>query len=480
MNALAALDLLPKSVQRYLTRASISIADCALLNFDEAWQYLGAHGDLQRFDLHQLAAPQMTELFKALCIGLHRLKGAELKYVGLPNGKSVDLHLFAGPNAVHILLLDVQDSVEQTRAWQQSAQESELRSYEKTRQLRSHKLSSAELKKHNAELRLALETERAKVMQLRHELFANLRSRPSEGNARGLEHMARAFERYNGLPPVASLAESTLDDIKSALTAMLAAQIHIEIKGPADRLIQADVEASASALLPLLMFAHRRTAVNTPALSAQLSSDSDAIRIQVYCGTADLSAAESDLLWKRLLPANRALTPVEIAALLIAERLSEVAGRLTRGFDAATGLRLTASVPIRIADLGVVKSAASTVTKVDQSLFAQKLWVIGLTEQQQQILRAAIAQSGVEQLSFASVAEAPTLDGRAGPICVLLNLDHPQSGKYAYSAKAAGYAGRIVGIGAHKLSGAVMTAFSQLLTSDTNSEQLRSALLGSK
>jgi hypothetical protein len=388
------------------------------------------------------------------------LRGAELKNIGLPNGKWVDVHLFTGPRAVHVLLLDVRTTVEQTRAWQQSAQETELRSYEKTRQLRVQKASVTDLREANYQLRFALELERAKTAQLRHELFAQL--------GRGLEGFAHAFDRHSALGTIASTQASSLLLVAQSLSEMLAGQMSMQLKSDPTRALYVDPARSASALLPALMFAHRRTAVATPMLSAQLSFESDTLKLSVFCGKADLSAEEVGVLWESHLP-ERDLNPPESALLLLAERLRETGGRVTRQFAPEPGLQLLISVST------AAPRALPSVTRSGPSAIGKTVLLVSTDAVLSELLAAALSSSGV---SFAPCMPAEFLSQATTnqPNWVLLDLHVPDANKLAFSLKAGGYAGKLIGVGEFKGSAAVRSAFDALLTS-ASSQSLREAIL---
>jgi len=455
---------LPRAIEDYLNRAAIAPVDSLLLSFDENWQWLGYVGDLARFSLAQMPTEEIASLFKALCIGLPRVRGAALKHIGLPNGRFVDLHLFSSKSGVHVLLLDAREEVEKARVWQQSAQETELKSYEKTRELRKQRSSLSEVRKERDVLAWALALAQARSGQLRHELFAT---------GAAIEALAEAIERTElNAPLIRSLAACSLEAVAQALEKLSVAQISLKRNRNDARPIAANAAACASALLPLLMFAHRRASLSTPQLSATLQLENDSLRLSAYCGSTDLSARESGLAWERKLPASTyrsdeiaagiapSWLPSDLALVLCAQRQASMGARLTRQFDPALGLSLVLSVPLpKGVDANTVElNAAVPRTRVALAVGA-RCWLLSLDQALAQIAGTAVESRGL-------VLEQPTyVDGLLAqllsrpPQVLLIDPNLPGAAKFAFSARSAGFSGLIIALRPVAGGAAIKAAF---------------------
>lgn len=443
---------LPRAIQDYLSRAEIAPVDSLLLSVDDNWQWLGFVGDLARFSLSDTPPEEIAALLKALCIGLPRVRGAALKHIGLPNGRFVDLHLFSSKSGVHVLLLDAREEVEKARVWQQSAQETELKSYEKTRELRKQRNSLSEVRKERDVLAWALALTQARAGQLRHELFAT---------GAAIEALADALERTErNAPLIRSANVCNLEAVAQALEKLSVAQITLTRNRNDERPIAANAAACASALLPLLMFAHRRASLSTPQLSATLKLENDTLRLSAYCGNSDLTASESGLAWERKLPASSfraeeidagiapSWLPSDLALVLCAQRQTSMGARLTRQFDPALGLTLVLSVPLpKSADANTIElnAAATPRTRVALAVGA-RCWLLSLDQVLAQIVGTAVESRGL-------VLEQPTyVDGllaqlmRERPQALLIDPNLPGAPKFAFSARSAGFSGLIIAL----------------------------------
>ncbi len=443
---------LPRAIADYLNRAAIAPLDSLLLSFDENWQWLGYVGDLTRFSLAHMPTQEIASLLKALCIGLPRVRGAALKHIGLPNGRFVDLHLFSSKSGVHVLLLDAREEVEKTRVWQQSAQETELKSYEKTRELRKQRSSLSEVRQERDVLAWALALTQARSGQLRHELFAT---------GAAIEALAEALERTErNAPLIRSAAACNLETVAQTLEKLSVAQISLKRNRNDERPIAANAAACASALLPLLMFAHRRASLSTPQLSATLQLENDTLRLSAYCGANDLSARESGLAWERKLPASSyrsdeitvgivpSWLPSDLALVLCAQRQTAMGARLTRQFDPALGLTLVLSVPLpKGADASTfeLNTAAVPRTRVALAVGA-RCWLLSLDQALAQIAGTAVESRGLvlEQPTYADGLLAQLM--ARPPQVLLIDPNLPGAAKFAFSARSAGFSGLIVAL----------------------------------
>ncbi len=448
---------LPRAIQDYLNQAAIAPVDSLLLSFDEDWQWLGYVGDLARFSLAQTATDEISALLKALCVGLPRVRGAALKHIGLPNGRFVDLHLFSSKSGVHVLLLDAREEVEKARVWQQSAQETELKSYEKTRELRKQRNSLSEVRKERDVLAWALALAQARSGQLRHELFAT---------GAAIEALAEALERTErNAPLIRSATGCNLEAVAQALEKLSVAQISLMRNRNDARPIAANAAACASALLPLLMFAHRRASLSTPQLSATLQLDNDTLRLSAFCGMSDLSARESGLAWERKLPASSyradeadagitpSWLPSDLALVLCAQRQAFMGARLTRQFEPVSGLTLVLSVPLpKSVNASTLENTLSSLsgsavprTRVALAVGA-RCWLLSLDQALAQIVGTAVESRGL-------VLEQPIyVDGLLAqlvshpPQVLLIDPNLPGAAKFAFSARSAGFNGLIIAL----------------------------------
>ncbi len=457
--------ILPRAIEDYLSRAAIAPVDSLLLSFDENWRWLGYVGDLARFGLAQTPTEEIATLLKALCIGLPRVRGAALKQIGLPNGRFVDLHLFSSKSGVHVLLLDAREEVEKTRVWQQSAQETELKSYEKTRELRKQRSSLGEVRKERDVLAWALALAQARSGQLRHELFAT---------GAAIDALAEALERTErNAPLIRSATTCHLEAVAHALEKLSVAQISLTRNRNDVRPIAANAAACASALLPLLMFAHRRASLSTPQLSATLQLENDSLRLSAFCGSNDLTARESGLAWERKLPASTYRTeqidagfaptwsPSDLALVLCAQRQASMGARLTRQFEPTLGLTLVLSVPLpkgTDAETFELSPIAVPRTRVALAVGA-RCWLLSLDQALTQIVGTAVESRGLE-------LEQPIyVDGLLAqlklnpPQALLIDPNLPGAPKFAFSARSAGFNGLIIALRPVTGGAAIKAAF---------------------
>ena len=456
---------LPRAIEDYLNRAAIAPVDSLLLSFDENWQWLGYVGDLARFSLAQTPTEEIALLLKALCMGLPRVRGAALKHIGLPNGRFVDLHLFSSKSGVHVLLLDAREEVEKTRVWQQNAQETELKSYEKTRELRKQRSSLSEVRKERDVLAWALALAQARSGQLRHELFAT---------GAAVEALADALERTErNAPLVRSAVPCNLEAVAQSLEKLSVAQISLMRNRDDVRPIAANAAACASALLPLLMFAHRRASLSTPQLSATLQLENDTLRLSAYCGNNDLTARESGLAWERKLPASNyrsdeinagvapSWLPSDLALVLCAQRQAAMGARLTRQFEPKLGLTLVLSVPLpkgvgaNTFELGVI---AAPRTRVALAVGA-RCWLLSLDQALAQIVGTAVESRGLilEQPVYVDGLLAQLMSNP--PQVLLIDPNLQGAPKFAFSARSAGFTGLIIALRPVTGGAAVKAAF---------------------
>ncbi len=455
------MSALPRAVQEHLNRAAIAPVDSLLLSVDENWTMQGYTGDLARFGLDLMPAEEISALLKALCMGLPRVRGAALKHIGLPNGRFVDLHLFSSKIGVHVLLLDAREEVEKTRVWQQSAQETELKSYEKTREIRKQRGSLSDVRKERDVLAWALALAQARAGQLRHELFAT---------GADVAALASALERTERNAPLQrSPAPSTVDAVAQALEKLSVAQITLSRDRLDARPIPADASACASALLPLLMFAHRRAALSTPQLNATLKLEHDALLLSAYCGVADLTARESALAWERKLPASHYATPdapswlpSDLALVLCGQRQLTMGARLTRQFEPSVGLTLILSIPVpRL--LSAPTREHSVPMPVPRTRLAlavgARCCLISHDQALAQIVATAVESRGLS-LEQPQQVEGLLSQLMAKPPHVLL-IDPNLAGaaKFAFSARSAGFAGMIIALRPVTGGAAIKAAF---------------------
>ncbi len=456
---------LPRAIADYLDRAAIAPVDSLLLSFDENWQCLGYVGDLARFNLAHTPTEEIATLLKALCIGLPRVRGAALKHIGLPNGRFVDLHLFSSKSGVHVLLLDAREEVEKARVWQQSAQETELKSYEKTRELRKQRSSLSEVRKERDVLAWALALSQARSGQLRHELFAT---------GAAIEALAEALERTErNAPLIRSAATCNLEAVAQSLEKLSVAQISLTRNRNDARPIAANAAACASALLPLLMFAHRRASLSTPQLSATLQLENDTLRLSAYCGSKDLTAHESGLAWERKLPASSyrsdeidvgiapSWLPSDLALVLCAQRQASMGARLTRQFDPALGLTLVLSVPLpKGVDAKTAELSAIAVPRTRVALaVGARCCLLSLDQALTQIVGTAVESRGLEMEQPIFVEGLLTQLMLRPPQALLIDPNLPGATKFAFSARSAGFSGLIIALRPVTGGAAIRAAF---------------------
>jgi hypothetical protein len=472
---------LPRSVQLHLSRASIDATEALLLSFDEQWRWLEYVGALDRFALELIAPLELAELIKALCIGLPRVRGAELRHVGLPNGRAVDLHVFSAKARVHVLLLDVREEVEKTRVWQQSAQETELRSYEKTREIRKQRVSLASLKIAREELSWELALSRAQLSLIRHELLAH-------AGADAIVQREVFSRATSSLPLARATTRTDLQAIADALKKCIPGQISLQIESKAS--FFANPVDCAHVFLPLLMFAHARFGTNTPFLAAKLMHESQCIKLSVQSGMHDLNNAESQLLWDRKLPQLGSVAEVhrldaaQLAIVLCAERLRTGQARITRSFEAELGLYLTMSLLLEPTER---EAETQTVQKTRVALaVGARVCFLGFDEHrattESQVARSAVdkhesALSGTQDTTLATLVRA-TVQARGlifeqvfqpeslrdiakahAPQAIVLDSHLPGVGKLAFTLRAQGFHGLLIALSPVTAGAAVLSAF---------------------
>jgi hypothetical protein len=451
---------LPRAVQHYLNRAAIAPVDSLLLSMDENWQLQEHRGDLARFSLEKTSAEEMSVLLKALCVGLPRVRGAALKHIGLPNGRFVDLHLFSSKTGVHVLLLDAREEVEKTRVWQQNAQETELKSYEKTREIRKQRSSLSDVRKERDVLAWALALAQARAGQLRHELFAT---------GADVATLAAAIERTERNAPLHRIAEtSTVAAVAQALEKLSVAQITLHCDRLDARPIPAQAAACASALLPLLMFAHRRAALSTPMLSATLKLEHDALLLNAYCGAGDLSARESALVWERKLPSIHYATadapswlPSDLALVLCAQRQTHMGARLTRQFEPNVGLTLILSVPLpRPLSAATLQMPTNQAPRTRIALaVGARCCLISHDPALAQIVATAVESRGLLLEQPQQVEGLLSQLLMKPPHVLLIDPNVAGATKFAFSARSAGFAGMIIALRPVTGGAAIKAAF---------------------
>lgn len=488
------MSTLPAGVQSYLLSASVAVSESLVISVDNDWNYLSHQGDLARFALQDTPLDELSALLKALCMGLSRVRGSELKHVGLPNGRFVDLHLFSSKDAVHILFLDVRSEVEKTRVWQQSAQETELKSYEKTRELRKKTSSLASVREQRDQLAWALALSWARRSAVRHELFV-----VSDNCA---VQIAGAFERAELSAPLTyQKAPCTLEQIAVVLEKIAIAQISLSRNAADQRPIHADPQGCASAVLPLLMFAHRRAGTSTPLLSAHLKLEREALILTVHCGMQELSSAESVLLWQRRFTSLKLqqgasvdksmFSPSDLALVLCAERIAQMGARITRQFETGAGLNMVMSIPLpqlhrAVEPIDRLLEQKPPQTRVALAVGAKCLLLSAdnrmahiagtAVEPRGLVLEVSAQLEGVLEMIRAQASHP----GMAASVAPVLLIDPELSGasKFAFSARGAGYKGLIVALQPFESGKAIQSAFDYICERPAASE-VQLALFGS-
>ncbi len=438
---------LPNTLLNSLDELRLKLEECCVVEFDASWQLIARHGNVSRFALHDLADADLSQLFQALCMGLPRTRGAELKHVGLPNGVTVDLRLYSSKLSVFVLLVDVREEVEKARNWQQNAQETELLSYEKSRELRKTRTRGQTLKSQNIELRRNLWLAHAAHDLLLIQLTAHVRA----DQTALLELLSHARE------PLQKQSAGSLGELIDMLRLCVADRIDIAARNPQQSALHSTLRAT-SALLPLLVFAHARN-LNANA-SLNLSADAHALKAELTTSGSDLNSVESALLWERLLP-DRDLSKSEMALLLTADRLDDFGGRTTRSFNAGAGngeLKLTLSLPLE-------KPVIPEQTRVQIAVGAL-FWVLSQRDEQLFAVRQFIQKRGFQmQQHFDTEAMLKRLIAHP-PQVIIADASDAAAVKFVFRARAEGYVGRTLALGSLNASAAIKAVF------DAQCEQL--------
>jgi len=437
---------LPTTLLNGLDALRLKLDECCVVEFDASWQLIARHGNVGRFALHDLSDTELSQLFQALCMGLPRTRGAELKHVGLPNGVTVDLRLYSSKLSVFVLLIDVREEVEKARNWQQNAQETELLSYEKSRELRRTRARGQSLKSQNIALRRSLWLAHAE----RDLLLIQLTAHVGADQTVLLQLLSHARE------PVSKHAAgkhtpATLGEVADMLRLCVADRLEILTHNPDQSALHSTLQASG-ALLPLLIFAHARNLNASARLN--LSCDGLALKAELSTSGADLTNVESALLWERLLP-ERDLSKSEMALLLTAHRLEEFGGRTTRSFSAGAGngeLKLTLSLPLE-------KPAITEAPTRSQLAVGASIWVLSQRDEQLFAVRQFIQKRGFQmQQHFDSEAMLKRVIA-SPPHAIIADGADAAAVKFVFRARSEGYAGRTLALGTVSNSAAISAVF---------------------
>jgi len=432
---------LPTTLLNSLDALRLKLDECCVVEFDASWQLIARHGNVGGFALDDLSDADLGQLFQALCMGLPRTRGAELKHVGLPNGVTVDLRLYSSKLSVFVLLVDVREEVEKTRNWQQNAQETELLSYEKSRELRRTRTRGQSLKTQNTELRRSLWLAHAE----RDLLLIQLTAHVSADQTALLQLLNHARE------PLSQHAPATLGELADMLRVCVADRLDIQTRNSAQSALHSSLQA-CSALLPLLVFAHARNL--NASTRMDLSCDGHALKAELTTSGADLTNVESALLWERLLP-ERDLSKSEMALLLTAHRLEEFGGRTTRSFSAGAGsgeLKLTLSLPLEKPTL----ASASTQNRL---AVGAVIWVLSQREDQLLAVRHFVQKRGFQmQQHFDSDAMLKRLIA-SPPQAIIADGTDAAAVKFVFRARGEGYAGRTLALGGANAGGVISAVF---------------------
>lgn len=454
---------LPNSVQMLLTQHKLQVNDVLILKFDVDWNWTGYTGELANFALNGASAEEVVDLVRALCVGLKRTRGGELKLVGLPNGVSVDLRLASVASDVYVVMSDARAEVEQTRVWQQSAQESELRSYEKSREIRKQRVRISDVRSERDLLAWQLALERARRAQLQSELTTKAQLNVAE--------IAAIFNRLDSLSLSREHAQCTSQQLVTSLSALSPPAFQIDQPSSAC-LLPFEIGELTSVLLPLLMFAHRKSSTSVEQMPANLSVHADYLLLSVFCGMADLSKQESTIVWQAQLPdTTMDLLPSHYPLVLLADRQKQLSARVTRQFDAVRGLWLAMSIPFVAPARAEPSPSLLAGTKLKLAVGAELALLSEdpvLCEQVRSVLNSVgftLKVFGSDtQLRAASIANV-----------LMIDLRVPEARAAAYWQRSAGFGGRIIAIGELRGGPAVRASFDSVIAS-AEAELLVSAI----
>jgi hypothetical protein len=444
---------LPTALKLFLEERRLRLDEVCVLEFDAYWQPLEKSGAVAHFALHNMPDSEISALFQALCLGLPRTRGAELKHVGLPHGQVVDLRLYSLKRSVFVLLVDVREEVEKARNWQQNAQETELLSYEKTRELRRSRTRGQSLKSQLIALRRTLWLERAQneLLLLRMAALANS-SAPD---------MLRCIASHRAAD--AGAQACSVEELAQNLRHTIADRVDITVQGEATRSALHSSWANTEIFLPILVFAHARNLTGQTRLT--LSADPQQLRAELISSGPDLGVVETQLLWEQALP-ERDLDKSETALLLFAERLSKQGGRVTRSFSAGVGageLKLSISVP-------KTSIAPLATTRVRLGVGAQ-FWVLSQREEQLVVVRRFIQARGFEMQQHFDVSAMLQRIKDSPPHVILADASEMSALKFVFRARGEGYSGRAIALGNFSAGSALSSVF------DGHCEQLSDATL---
>jgi len=428
------MSALPVLAQRYLQRLEVPEQRAAVISFSEHWLVLGRFGELARIGLESLDDAALVDLFRDLCIGLSRVRGSALKHLGLPNGAPVDLYLLSEAKHWHVLLVDVADTVENLREFQQRAQDAELARYQKSKEVRLH--SAAKLQD-AAQLALAaaeiarLEAERA--LLLRH--IQACRHAPALVRQLALVvdmMLAPADAAISGAQWLAWLQAAFADELN---------QGRLQCQAFAPELLWSGDQLAA--MLWSLLAALARA--DKAPVRVECKSDASANYWLVHDDGPDYPPALSEALWDAQAPDWQSIAVERyLASWLFAcgAALARQHGRATRHWSPALRMRLTLSWPPQL------PQADSPAQISLPRRLPSRVAIIDAQEGRSVLLAVALRRMGCTVTVHAEIPNAP--EACRDSECLILDpeLGNGQGGRYAFQLRGLGWTGRLLALGA--------------------------------
>lgn len=495
---------LPAKVEGHLKREGISAAGVACLSFDADWRLIGRSGAIDQLGLNG-SADVLERQFRELCFGQSPLRGGRVPQVNLGHERFADLHLVAEEERFHVAVIDVTERLQQEQAFQQSAQESKLRSYEQGRQLRELKqqllLVEAERDAARAqvlELVMQAELQGQRLQGALLSVDAEVRrllalDRGKAGRQRAEQLLEQALAQIAGLTAEARQALGRLlsdppqdrDRPTEQLDPdQLAASLYASLRGVArEHGVRLDLRTQRRSGEPLrfaegcvteaCQLALWQALLRTTAgdLQAALRWDGQFVQLQIESQAPDLSEAEADALWEQRLPAAGA-DPAQSVLFALGRLLHRHAGRaLVQPLDGR--LRLLVSMPARIdRDSGDITSPN----------FRGPVWLFSADKVYGEELLAQFAARGVD-LRQHDVDERELRHAlEAAPPAMLFDLDvNPEASVLAFKLRVRGYGGALVGLGGPEVhSGALASTWRHHLPRSISPQHLLRVLAGDR
>jgi hypothetical protein len=446
--------MLPQLAEKLLKRLELNDERAAVVTFSEHWEVLGRFGAMERIGLANSSDHELTTLFRDICMGLSRIRGTELKQVGLPSGASVDLYLIAEAKHWHVLLVDVSELVEQLRDAQQRAQDAELERYRMGQEARRVKARAQSAGEQREEIRARLAMVLAEREVWRRHILG--------GDTEDAAFMRARFDELCGNAGAPCALESLKRWLKCAFKSEF----------DADRLRwQGETRGSLprEALLALayaLLIALKRSGA---AVVLEVRSDEHASVLSIADRAQDFSLRESEALWQGRLADEALEDEAEFTTLLLfalGQHVKNHHGRVTRHWSEALRMRLTLSFAEQ-----APSEAAPILRLPNRVAFVAERLPSG----NRNACQLALEALNIEVEEFSQPPELAALM----PFEVVLVAPESFAGaakRLAYQLRSYGFKGRMVALDHVPASAGMKSTFDAFFSAGSDLESLRLAV----